>query len=202
MSDGYKTRWPHTSLPFLSPFKVKQYHRLKEEASKRAATLAQELEKFNRDQKADQDRLDLEERKKVETEVNKIVIAVSTHCRKEYLHRFDCIPNIYVVSLQAKIKQKIREIEENQKRIEKLEDYISTSRYPALILLWFDQCHVSINYWIGFFNLHIGSHVLSRYPSDSRWMSRNAWRRSWLKRWRWPREGLTKSTWSLTRCCA
>uniref|UniRef100_A0AAX7SPR6 Structural maintenance of chromosomes protein 1A n=1 Tax=Astatotilapia calliptera TaxID=8154 RepID=A0AAX7SPR6_ASTCA len=46
-----------------------QYHRLKEEASKRAATLAQELEKFNRDQKADQDRLDLEERKKVETEV-------------------------------------------------------------------------------------------------------------------------------------
>uniref|UniRef100_A0A8C7VRZ5 Structural maintenance of chromosomes protein n=1 Tax=Oncorhynchus mykiss TaxID=8022 RepID=A0A8C7VRZ5_ONCMY len=58
---------------------------------KRAATLAQELEKFNRDQKADQDRLDLEERKKVETE-------------------------------------KIREIEENQKRIEKLEDYITTSK--------------------------------------------------------------------------
>uniref|UniRef100_A0A8C0Y9E9 Structural maintenance of chromosomes protein 1A n=1 Tax=Cyprinus carpio carpio TaxID=630221 RepID=A0A8C0Y9E9_CYPCA len=77
-------------------FQVKAYHRLKEEASKRAATLAQELEKFNRDQKADQDRLDLEERKKIETE--------------------------------AKIKQKIREIEENQKRIEKLEDYITTSR--------------------------------------------------------------------------
>lgn len=37
-----------------------------------------------------------------------------------------------VVSLQAKIKQKIREIEENQKRIEKLEDYIATSRYAAL----------------------------------------------------------------------
>ncbi|XP_062314609.1 structural maintenance of chromosomes protein 1A [Osmerus eperlanus] len=80
----------------LEENQVKQYHRLKEEASKRAATLAQELEKFNRDQKADQDRLDLEERKKVETE--------------------------------AKIKQKIREIEENQKRIEKLEDYISTSK--------------------------------------------------------------------------
>ncbi|XP_028307814.1 structural maintenance of chromosomes protein 1A [Gouania willdenowi] len=80
----------------LEENQVKQYHRLKEEASKRAATLAQELEKFNRDQKADQDRLDLEERKKVETE--------------------------------AKIKQKIREIEENQKRIEKLEDYITTSK--------------------------------------------------------------------------
>uniref|UniRef100_A0A665X696 Structural maintenance of chromosomes protein n=1 Tax=Echeneis naucrates TaxID=173247 RepID=A0A665X696_ECHNA len=81
----------------LEENQVKQYHRLKEEASKRAATLAQELEKFNRDQKADQDRLDLEERKKVETEVNKIIM-------------------------------KIREIEENQKRIEKLEDYIATSR--------------------------------------------------------------------------
>ncbi|XP_031422756.1 LOW QUALITY PROTEIN: structural maintenance of chromosomes 1A, like [Clupea harengus] len=80
----------------LEENQVKAYHRLKEEASKRAATLAQEAEKFNRDQKADQDRLDLEERKKVETE--------------------------------AKIKQKIREIEENQKRIEKLEDYINTSK--------------------------------------------------------------------------
>uniref|UniRef100_A0AAR2KB15 Structural maintenance of chromosomes protein n=1 Tax=Pygocentrus nattereri TaxID=42514 RepID=A0AAR2KB15_PYGNA len=49
----------------LEENQVKAYHRLKEEASKRAATLAQELEKFNRDQKADQDRLDLEERKKV-----------------------------------------------------------------------------------------------------------------------------------------
>uniref|UniRef100_A0A674DNE2 Structural maintenance of chromosomes protein n=1 Tax=Salmo trutta TaxID=8032 RepID=A0A674DNE2_SALTR len=74
----------------LEENQVKAYHRLKEEASKRAATLAQELEKFNRDQKADQDRLDLEERKKVETE--------------------------------------FREIEENQKRIEKLEDYITTSK--------------------------------------------------------------------------
>lgn len=56
-------------LLYPSIRQVKAYHRLKEEASKRAATLAQELEKFNRDQKADQDRLDLEERKKVETEV-------------------------------------------------------------------------------------------------------------------------------------
>uniref|UniRef100_A0A803SRM9 Structural maintenance of chromosomes protein n=1 Tax=Anolis carolinensis TaxID=28377 RepID=A0A803SRM9_ANOCA len=80
----------------LEENQVKKYHRLKEEASKRAATLAQELEKFNRDQKADQDRLDLEERKKIETE--------------------------------AKIKQKLREIEENQKRIEKLEEYIATSK--------------------------------------------------------------------------
>lgn len=57
---------------YVITLQVKKYHRLKEEASKRAATLAQELEKFNRDQKADQDRLDLEERKKVETEVIKI----------------------------------------------------------------------------------------------------------------------------------
>lgn len=33
---------------------------------------------------------------------------------------------------QAKIKQKLREIEENQKRIEKLEEYITTSKYVAL----------------------------------------------------------------------
>lgn len=63
-----KYGWLYRTHSLLS-LQVKQYHRLKEEASKRAATLAQELEKFNRDQKADQDRLDLEERKKVETEV-------------------------------------------------------------------------------------------------------------------------------------
>lgn len=41
-----------------------------------------------------------------------------------------CVASWLNVDLsQAKIKQKIREIEENQKRIEKLEDYISTSRY-------------------------------------------------------------------------
>lgn len=33
-----------------------------------------------------------------------------------------------MLRLQAKIKQKFREIEENQKRIEKLEDYITTSK--------------------------------------------------------------------------
>uniref|UniRef100_A0A8C8DZV0 Structural maintenance of chromosomes protein n=1 Tax=Oryzias sinensis TaxID=183150 RepID=A0A8C8DZV0_9TELE len=59
-----------------------QYHRLKEEASKRAATLAQELEKFNRDQKADQDRLDLEERKKVETEIFILLISFFVLCRQ------------------------------------------------------------------------------------------------------------------------
>lgn len=88
--------------------------------------MAQELEKFNRDQKADQDRLDLEERKKVETEVIKI------HLPMPQLYYIDL--NTYKQKLcffflQAKIKQKIREIEENQKRIEKLEDYITTSRY-------------------------------------------------------------------------
>ncbi|KAK1899300.1 Structural maintenance of chromosomes protein 1A [Dissostichus eleginoides] len=97
----------------LEENQVKQYHRLKEEASKRAATLAQELEKFNRDQKADQDRLDLEERKKVETE--------------------------------AKIKQKIREIEENQKRIEKLEDYITTSRQSLDEQKRIDEINTELN---------------------------------------------------------
>lgn len=38
----------------------------------------------------------------------------------------------YLSFFQAKIKQKLREIEENQKRIEKLEEYITTSKYVAL----------------------------------------------------------------------
>ncbi|MBO8759819.1 hypothetical protein INO94_16020, partial [Staphylococcus aureus] len=63
--------------------------------------MAQEQEKFNREEKADQDRLDLEERKKLETE--------------------------------AKIKQKLREIEENQKRMEKLEEYITTSKQSLVV---------------------------------------------------------------------
>lgn len=49
-------------------------------------------------------------------------------CQELLYLRF--ITAVYCVnSCQAKIKQKIREIEENQKRIEKLEDYITTSRY-------------------------------------------------------------------------
>lgn len=68
-SSDNSSRTDSSALCLCCSWQVKQYHRLKEEASKRAATLAQELEKFNRDQKADQDRLDLEERKKVETEV-------------------------------------------------------------------------------------------------------------------------------------
>lgn len=39
---------------------------------------------------------------------------------------------VYLFLFQAKIKQKLREIEENQKRIEKLEEYIMTSKYVAL----------------------------------------------------------------------
>lgn len=39
---------------------------------------------------------------------------------------------VYLSFFQAKIKQKLREIEENQKRIEKLEEYITTSKYVAL----------------------------------------------------------------------
>uniref|UniRef100_K7F905 Uncharacterized protein n=1 Tax=Pelodiscus sinensis TaxID=13735 RepID=K7F905_PELSI len=50
--------------------------RMEEESQSQGRDLTleenQELEKFNRDQKADQDRLDLEERKKVETEVRPI----------------------------------------------------------------------------------------------------------------------------------
>lgn len=71
---------------------MKEYHRLKEEASKRAAAYMQELESINREQKSDQDKMDNEGRK-----------------RNEML---------------AKIKQKDQEMDENKKRVEKLNDYI------------------------------------------------------------------------------
>jgi structural maintenance of chromosome 1 len=71
---------------------VREYHRLKEEAGKRAARYLQELDSINREQKSDQDHLDNEVRKKNE--------------------------------ISAKIKQKEHEMEENKKRLDKLNDYI------------------------------------------------------------------------------
>ena len=56
-----------------------------------------------------------------------------------------------VLSLQAKIKQKIREIEENQKRIEKLDDYITTSKYAAVM--------VQFIYFISFSKMLFHSHT-------------------------------------------
>lgn len=84
----------------------------------------------------------------------------------------------FVVSLQAKIKQKIREIEENQKRIEKLEDYISTSRYAALIFSMFLQNCVELIDFIGFSIILLHHTLLSCYPSGSHSTSRSAWRRN------------------------
>ena len=71
---------------------MQEYHRLKEEAGKRAAMLTQQLATIQREQKMDQDKLDNELRKKNE--------------------------------MVAKIKQKEHEMEENRKRIDKLNEYI------------------------------------------------------------------------------
>ena len=71
---------------------MQEYHRLKEEAGKRAARNMQEMETISREQKSDQDRYDNETRKKNE--------------------------------LVNKIRQKENEMEENRKRVEKLDDYI------------------------------------------------------------------------------
>lgn len=70
----------------------------------------------------------------------------------------------FVVFLQAKIKQKIREIEENQKRIEKLEDYISTSRYAALIVRLFVLRCVQLIDFIGFSIILPHSHSFVLLP--------------------------------------
>jgi len=45
---------------------VKEYHRLKEEAGKRAAVKLHELDTVSREQKMDQDRLDNEQRQKAD----------------------------------------------------------------------------------------------------------------------------------------
>ncbi|KAI7794231.1 structural maintenance of chromosomes protein 1A, partial [Triplophysa rosa] len=86
---------------------VKQYHRLKEEASKllwhrslRSSTGTKRLTRIDWMQ------------------VLWMVVL--------YYERYEL--SYITFPLQAKIKQNIREIEENQKRIEKLEDYIATSR--------------------------------------------------------------------------
>ena len=50
----------------LEEDQVKEYHRLKEEAGTRAAALSQEMDTIQREQKADQDRLDNESRRKNE----------------------------------------------------------------------------------------------------------------------------------------
>lgn len=51
---------------YVSESKVTEYHSLKKEAGMRAAQLLQELEKLNRDQKSDQDRLESERTRKSE----------------------------------------------------------------------------------------------------------------------------------------
>uniref|UniRef100_A0A8C9TCR8 Structural maintenance of chromosomes protein n=1 Tax=Scleropages formosus TaxID=113540 RepID=A0A8C9TCR8_SCLFO len=95
-----------------------QYHRLKEEASKRAATLAQELEKFNRDQKADQDRLDLEERKKVETEVWK---RISTWKRTlKIFQPFPLCGHGYWLFFKRMEEELTEEVEQAKRRIDEI----------------------------------------------------------------------------------
>uniref|UniRef100_A0A8C9WLU4 Structural maintenance of chromosomes protein 1A n=1 Tax=Scleropages formosus TaxID=113540 RepID=A0A8C9WLU4_SCLFO len=102
----------------LEENQVKQYHRLKEEASKRAATLAQELEKFNRDQKADQDRLDLEERKKVETEVWK---RISTWKRTlKIFQPFPLCGHGYWLFFKRMEEELTEEVEQAKRRIDEI----------------------------------------------------------------------------------
>lgn len=56
--------------PLLNFNQVKEYHRLKEAAGKKATALLQELDSINREQKMDQDKLDNEMRKKSEVEAH------------------------------------------------------------------------------------------------------------------------------------
>lgn len=79
----------------LEEAQVAEYHRLKEDAAKRSARYLQDLDSVNREQKADQDCLDNELRKKQEVE--------------------------------NRLKTKGHELDEAQKRIEKLLEHIRSS---------------------------------------------------------------------------
>lgn len=70
----------------MCSMKVKEYHRLKEEAGKHAAAKLQELESTSREQKLDQDRLDNEIRKKTELEAH---IKQKEHELEESAQRLD-----------------------------------------------------------------------------------------------------------------
>uniref|UniRef100_A0A671LS92 Structural maintenance of chromosomes protein 1A n=1 Tax=Sinocyclocheilus anshuiensis TaxID=1608454 RepID=A0A671LS92_9TELE len=111
----------------LEENQVKAYHRLKEEASKRAATLAQELEKFNRDQKADQDRLDLEERKKIETEVQRVI-----QWKKKSHHLLNSM--IYFMQVMEQLGDARIDRQENSRQQRKAEILESIKRlYPGSV---------------------------------------------------------------------
>lgn len=79
----------------LEDAQVREYHRLKEEAARRSARYMQELDSVNREQKADQDRLDNVLRMRTDAE--------------------------------TKHRQKSHEMEEMEKRIEKLAEHIRSS---------------------------------------------------------------------------
>ncbi|CAH1107174.1 unnamed protein product [Psylliodes chrysocephalus] len=80
----------------LEDAQIRQYHRLKEDAAKSSARYMQELDSVNREQKAEQDRLDNISRMRTDAE--------------------------------NKHRQKLHEIEEMEKRIEKLTELIRTSQ--------------------------------------------------------------------------
>ena len=79
----------------LEDKQIKEYERLKANASKESARYLSELDSINREQKSDQDRLDTEARKKHEVE--------------------------------SKLKTKGHELDEAQKRLEKLTEHIRMS---------------------------------------------------------------------------
>uniref|UniRef100_A0A4W5KHQ8 Structural maintenance of chromosomes protein 1A n=1 Tax=Hucho hucho TaxID=62062 RepID=A0A4W5KHQ8_9TELE len=62
-----------------------------------------------------------------ENQVRAYIVSMNGRATEEVTDQRE-IRVINMLHLQAKIKQKIREIEENQKRIEKLDDYITTSK--------------------------------------------------------------------------
>merc|ERR1719394_417767 len=84
-----------TNSVILADDQIEMYQKLKEKAGKESARYMSELDSINREHKGDQDKLDNENRKKLDVE--------------------------------NKVKNKSHELEEGQKRLEKLQDHIRAS---------------------------------------------------------------------------
>uniref|UniRef100_A0A8C4NUA4 Structural maintenance of chromosomes protein 1A n=1 Tax=Dicentrarchus labrax TaxID=13489 RepID=A0A8C4NUA4_DICLA len=113
-----------------------QYIKAKENTSHKIKKLEaarkslQNAQKMYKKRKGDMDELD-KEMKAVELAKQEFEERMEEEAQSQEYILTDMNATVtlyFLISFQAKIKQKIREIEENQKRIEKLEDYISTSR--------------------------------------------------------------------------
>ncbi|XP_022082517.1 structural maintenance of chromosomes protein 1A-like [Acanthaster planci] len=106
----------------LEEEQVNEYHRLKKEAGIRASQLHQELDKLNRDQKSDQDRLENEKHRKSELQAK---IRQKEHEREENQKRLEKL-NEYIRTSEQAIKEQQRLRDSLESDVEGANDRINS----------------------------------------------------------------------------